>query len=324
MNFIRTVQGTTTIFSIFLGTFAFASESQLARGQKAIESLTGCYLVDYNYTETEGLQPGYERDKRVYDANKNKSVKEWIYTDRISPERIRVQHILFVSDLSGTVIKESFLKHQVEDWEYNASARYDFISPLNWEVAKPEPGQWTRRITSLDDGLRYQCSSQWLETTEYPEWSCDNYAPIPGRETRDMGRKDYNTLQRSTRIVAYKNSWLERQSNTKTIFANGTKTPLAKEIGKAWYVRLPDNECIDAKEFAQTRNAFWSLLREVWDEVLIGDRPFIEKTIAGQPSRYQKIMELEDKYILQNLNNPATRQAAKNTIMQTIQAYRAN
>ena len=31
--------------------------------------------------------------------------------------------------------------------------------------------------------------------------------------------------------------------NTKVIDANGVKTPLVKELGKTWYVRLPDAEC---------------------------------------------------------------------------------
>ncbi len=54
---------------------------------------------------------------------------------------------------------------------------------------------------------------------------------------------------RSTRILAYGSNWLERQAYTKVIFdlATGVKTPLAKELGKTWYARLPDSDCIPAK-----------------------------------------------------------------------------
>ena len=49
-----------------------------------------------------------------------------------------------------------------------------------------------------------------------------------GRETRDMGRKDYNALKRSTRVIVYKDSWLERQENIKVMEQKGVQTPLAK------------------------------------------------------------------------------------------------
>jgi hypothetical protein len=35
--------------------------------------MAGCFLVDYSYVETEGLAPGYTRDPRVYDVNRDKS-----------------------------------------------------------------------------------------------------------------------------------------------------------------------------------------------------------------------------------------------------------
>lgn len=66
---------------------------QMAEGKKAVEKMAGCYLVDYNYTETESLKVGYSRDPRLYDVNKVKAVKEWIYSEELSPTRIRLQHI---------------------------------------------------------------------------------------------------------------------------------------------------------------------------------------------------------------------------------------
>lgn len=296
-----------------------SSADQLETGLRAIQSQTGCYLVDYSYTETEGLKQGYERDKRVYDVNKNQSIKEWIYAENISPTRIRLQHILFGTDLAGNIMEGSFLKHQAEDWEFDAKYLYDFAKPLTWNVKNLDSGLWTRRITNLDDGLRYQCASIWLEDNAYAEWSCNNYAPIPGRETRDMGRKDYNTLDRSTRIVAYGKSWLERQMNTKTIDKDGMRTPLAKELGKTWYVRLPDEECEDAKSFATERKAFWSLLRETWDQVLDGHATYVEKTQTTP--RYARMMELEEKVYLQNLNDPAVRKTVKDQILAIIGDY---
>src|SRR5262245_43271601 len=47
-------------------------DAQLDRGLAAIRSMTGCYLVDYSYVETASLAPGYVRDARVYDVNRDK------------------------------------------------------------------------------------------------------------------------------------------------------------------------------------------------------------------------------------------------------------
>jgi hypothetical protein len=77
--------------------FAFEDriELQLRQGATAIQMMTGCFLVDYNFVETESLKEGYTRNSRWYDVNKEFTTKEWIYSEVLSPQRIRLQHILF-------------------------------------------------------------------------------------------------------------------------------------------------------------------------------------------------------------------------------------
>jgi Family of unknown function (DUF6607) len=308
---------------------AGADETQLARGQQAVQSMTGCYLVDYSYVEVESLRPGYARDPRVYDVNRDKSAKEWITAEALSPRRIRLQRILFLSDLGGGLRAGTEIRHQSEDWEYEAPFLYDFMAPLHWQARdlRATPGLWTRRVTNLDDGLRYQCAARWSEDRAYPEWSCSNYAPIPGRETRDMGRSDYQTLQRGTRIVVYGaakgGSWLERQDNVKTIHDDSGRTPLVRELGKTWYVRLPDSECAAGRAFAERRQAFWALLRETWDGLLDGTGPFVERAPPGQPPRFVRMFDLEDDALGRDLSDPAIRQATRARILEIIGEYRA-
>lgn len=294
-------------------------------GKTAIQKMAGCYLVDYSYTETESLKEGYVRDNRVYDVNKNKSIKELIYTIEESPTKIRLQHILFGTDLNGQIMAGSELRHQAEDWEYEGQYLYDFVAPAMWEVRDLSRSRdsWTRKITSLDDGLRYQCTAPWLENTAYPEWTCNNYAPIPGREFRDMSRKDYNTLDRTTRLVNYGTSWLERQNNIKTIHdtATNTRTPLAKEEGKNWYVRLADSECDVVRPYVKAHTPFWSLMQETWSEILDGKTAFKEKVL--QPNRYMKVMELEEAYANRDLNDQTIRAQAKAELIKIIETYRA-
>jgi len=304
--------------------WADATGDGLARGLAAIQSLTGCYLVDYSYVEVESLKPGYTRDARVYDVNRDKSAKEWITAEALSPRRVWLQRTLFLTDLSGAIRDGSLIKHQSEDWEYDAPFLYDFVAPRRWQVRdlKSTPGLWTRRVTNLDDGPRYQCAARWTADTAYPEWSCSSYAPIPGRETRDMRRADYDALDRTTRIIAYGGSWLERQDNVKTIHRDGARSPLAREVGKNWSVRLPESECEAARAFARPRQAFWGVLREAWDEVLNGASPFVETAPAGQPPRFVKMHEVEEDYIGRDLSDPALKTAARDRIRKVIEAYR--
>src|SRR2546425_765042 len=62
-----------------------AADDPLARGLGAVESMAGCYLVDYSYVEVESLKPGHAPDARGYDVNPDKSAKEWITPEVLAP-----------------------------------------------------------------------------------------------------------------------------------------------------------------------------------------------------------------------------------------------
>jgi hypothetical protein len=302
---------------------AAPATNNLETGRAAIKSMAGCYLVDFSYTETHSLKEGYVRRPEVYDVNRDKSVKEWIYIDEITPSRLRVQHTLFMAGLDGKVDTRTIMKHTGDEWQFDAPFQYDFVGPVHWEPNSEAPrGLWTRRITNLDDGLRYSCSAAW-SNEKYPTWGCDSYAPIPGRETRDMGRKDYNTLQRNTKVIAYGHSFLERQLNVKTIDKDGVKTPLAREEGKNWWIRLPDSECADAAAYAKEHKPFWDLTREVWDEVLNGQGSFREQPYKpNAPTRYIGFLTLEQDYLGKDLANASVRNEAKDAFRKIIEQFR--
>ena len=67
-----------------------------------------------------------------------------------------------------------------------------------------------------------------------------------------------------------------------------------------------------AQEFVKPRLAFWTIERETWDQVLTGDKTFVELPPAkDQPSRYEQILELEDEYVKKNLADPAVAAEAR-------------
>jgi hypothetical protein len=137
-----------------------------------------------------------------------------------------------------------------------------------------------------------------------------------------MGRADYDALERSTRLVAYGSSWLERQDNVKVIDAAAGRAPLARETGKNWYVRLPDSECAVGQAFARPRQPFWALLRETWDGVLTGLDPFVERTPPGQPPRFVRMHAVEEDYLGRDLRDPSVRAVARERILRMIEEYR--
>ena len=106
-----------TLLLLSGATAAHAQGDQQARGRQAVQSMAGCYLVDYSYVEVQELKPGYVRDPRVYDVNRDKSAKEWIVAKTLSANRLRLQRILFLSDLAGNVREDTMIRHQSEDWE---------------------------------------------------------------------------------------------------------------------------------------------------------------------------------------------------------------
>jgi hypothetical protein len=304
---------------------AEAEPEALTAGRTAVQSLAGCYLVDYSYVETEALAPGYTLDRRVYDVNRSKAVKEWIVATELSPTRLWVQHVLFMTGRDGRAVPGAMLKHTAEDWQFGASHYYDYAGGSTWNVAAvpADAPVWTRRITNLDDGLRYACAAPWLNEGGYATWACDSYAPIPGRETRDMGRHDYNALARTTRVISYGDSWLERQDNVKTVDdGQGGRTSLARETGKNWYVRLPDSACAEAATFMEKRQEFWDIVREAWDETLTFEGPFVERVPAGAPPRYVAMGAVERAYFAQSAE-PMTHAQAKARVHAVIDAYRA-
>jgi len=299
------------------------ADSSFERGQEAILGQAGCHIVDYSYTETESLKEGYQIDGRVYDSNKDKTTYELIIPIQKSATEIRLQHVLFMKDLKTGEVK-GIMKHHSEDWAFEASHHFEFVTAGQYTaVPNTERSSWTRKTTNLDDGLRYQCEGQWDFTKHHPEFNCSTFAPIPGREIRDMARKDYNTLDRTNRVITYDHSWIERQDNIKTIQAeNGDRTPLAREHGRIWYVKQNDEQCAEAKTWALSRMAYWKVLMETWEEYLSENKDWKEVgKIDGLP-RFVAMFAVEEKYADALRTQPELATEAKAEIRAIIEKYR--
>jgi len=311
-----------TLLSLALTSWSAAADNgTFEQGRELILRQTGCHIVDFNFTEVQALKPGYTLDERVYDTNGDKTTYELIVPFTKSATEIRVQHVLFVKDLASGKVA-GLMKHQAEDWAFEPAFRYDFVGPNHWLAAPVPAGTWLRKTTNLDDGLRYQCAGAWDFAKANPEWNCANFAPIPGRETRDMGRKDYNTLDRNTRVIVYPSSWVERQDNVKTVWENGQRTPLARELGRTWWVKQPERECDEARAFVEANSAYWKALREVWEEYLGKGEAWQELPRLNGMPRFAAMFGVEDEYADRLQADASLEGEVKAKIRAVIEAYR--
>ena len=287
-----------------------------------VKSLAGCYLVDYNYSERKALASDYKLDPRVYDVS-GFAVKELVKVVDEGENFVRLQHFMQADSKQGKTL--FMMRHHAEIWKKNAQFKYKYIGNFDgqnrWDVEALN-GQWVRFVANLDDGLRYQCAGSWDEQSYHPKFSCDAYSPIPGRETRDMGRKDYNTMQRHTSIELFGNSWLEKQINQKIIFDKGEKIPLAEEIGKVWSVRLHDSECSNVDQWANARQAFWDILADVWKEALDGSSDYHEIKLVDGSTRSHKIGILMRDYYKSVASNAEHRELVKEKLRIIVESHR--
>jgi hypothetical protein len=298
-------------------------------GRDAIARMSGCYIVDYSYHETKALKPGYTVDARVYDPNRTLTVMEWIFPLDQGKDHVRLQHVLFFVDEKGEVNQDSMIRHQAEDWERDPEWVWNYQGDHTWKkrtLQQRSTGQWVRRITNLDDGLRYQCVAPWRAVGTRAEWECgDNFSPIPGRETRDMKRSDYQALMRRSRLVVYPTSWVERQSNVKTIVRATAREPLAEEVGRNWYVRVADSQCAVAAGWARQHLPFWTLLQETWASYFARYDAWRERPpVKGTPPRWAKILEVEERHGARVATDPAARAKAEREVRAIIEADRVS
>lgn len=284
------------------------------KDKAAIESMAGCYQVDYTYAETESIHPNYKLPAGtpvVYDARLNKNYQEFLsrhpeghklqaiskkllfLRETDSPNEVHLQHIIFIKTNPhydnqmprGPV--DFIIKHHSERWVYEPKAMVSYIGDNQWRLEDLEnsKGKWSRTIMRLDDGPRYSCLTQWDHSHTYPQFTCNAYAPIPGREYRDMNRKDYHALERSALVTLFSGSFLERQANIKVKETQQNdslvREALVQEEGKHWYIPMPKEECAFATTFSDRRQAFWSLTREFWDSIFQNNRIYREQDGAN-------------------------------------------
>ena len=314
------------LFLTSSGRLAGADDRQLERGLQALQSMAGCYLVDYSYVETESLKPGYVRDGRVYDVNRDKSVKEWIYPEMLSPRRIRLQRILFATDPAGrreTRQARSGIRRRIGSTALRSSTTSWRRSPGTSAISRPHPSSGrggspistTASATSapLADGRHSLSGVDVLELRAHPGAGDARHEPrgLPGARSHHAHHRVWLELARAAG---------QRQDHPSRGRARPPRPGKRARTGMCG-CRMPSARPPRASR--RPRQAFWALSRETWDSVLTGRTRFIEKVPPGQPPRFVKMYEVEHDSLDRDLADSAQRQAVRERILAVIQQYRA-
>lgn len=267
--------------------FLIGSSVGLANSEadiSAIVAMSGCHEVGFDFQEfetAEGATPSPDYSAQGL---------ELVYAERLSENRISLQHILAV----GPGI---FIKHWRQEWEYQAKTGLNFIGFDTWQQVNfhPTQGEWVQKVYQVDDGPRYECSAPWIHGAT-STWSCNSWAPLPRREFSQ--RDDYQVMDRgNTHEVLPSGSWLHRQVNEKLVVdeVGGEASWIATELGLNSYKKVDMSRCEAAVQWWQgVRADGWKAVQAAWNEVFTNNRSF---TISGSVALRGELARLVEEQV---------------------------
>ncbi|MGC4101584.1 DUF6607 family protein [Ferruginibacter sp.] len=248
-----------TFFVISL-CISLASFGQQQAGKKNVESLCGCFDVEFKYAETFSPDPNY----KYHDRETISGGTEYIFPVVNTDKRLVLQHLLVVTD-------SIIVKHWREEWTYENPVLYNFKGDKTWvkEQLKPEQvkGKWTQTVWEVSDAPRYQGFGDWVNIEGKPTWQNTAFAPLPRREY--SVRSDYNILKRQNRIIIDTDGWIHDQNNQKIIRAtDGTDKLLTEEKGLNTYKKINESACQAAKDYWEKNKVYWTKVRTAWEDYI--------------------------------------------------------
>ncbi|UKT63900.1 DUF6607 family protein [Pedobacter mucosus] len=296
------------VFNSKAQTTANSPEDKFEKDRKAIKSLAGFYKVNFNYGEVSAPNPDYKFGKD-YRSHGN----EWAEIIVDEPKKIVIQHMLAIDD--STVIK-----HWRQDWTFEDPEILLYTQDNAWKKVSLNPkeikGKWTQKVYQVDDSPRYQGYGTWSHIGGHDAWQSETDSPLPRRES--TVRKDYNVLNRGSRITITPQGWMFEQDNKKVIRTEKGDQLLAVEKGYEEFTKIDSASFTYAKKWWTSQNNYWANVRDVWAEV-IKTNPTILKinTKADGKLLYEVLFNLGD----QSVKEKWTATQDKDKIKLALKAY---
>lgn len=273
-----------TIIGLVLVIFVRA---QSVETKKFVDSLCGCFDVEFKYAETFSPDPDYKfREREGINAG-----TELTFPVEISDNKIIMQHLLIVS--GGMIVK-----HWREDWSYENPELWQYRGENKWvKVRLPHDqvkGKWTQSVWEVSDAPRYQGIAGWVTLDGKTFWQNTTDAPLPRREYTT--RNDYNILRRTNRLVLNNKGYVHEQDNEKILRKDGVEQLLVEEKGKNTYVRIDDKNCDAGRAYWNKMQPYWTKVRQIWEQYLSSHSSISLKTLVEDKMLHEHLFSLAKDY----------------------------
>lgn len=241
------------------------------RDRLAILAMAGPYRTSFEFLETVGYTPGFERSRPYQSWG-----TEYVYVVEEGEDFISLQHIMvmFAVDGEGTLMGPFVQKHWRQDWAYEKSKLLVYAGHDTWEQRQLDTaeiaGTWAQSVFQVDDSPRYEAIGTWEHYPNFSTWLSEpTWRPLPRRES--SVRDDYQVLEATNRHSIVPNGWVHEEENYKLqLDANGERaggTPyLSKELGVNRYERIIDFDFSAGDAYWERTGPFWADVRALWAE----------------------------------------------------------
>ncbi len=241
------------------------------RDRRAILAMAGPYRTSFEFLETVGYTPEFERSRPYQSWG-----TEYIYVVDERADFISLQHIMvmFVAMENGEVMGPIVQKHWRQDWQYEKPDMLVYAGNNIWEQTQVAPedaaGSWAQSVFQVDDSPRYEAHGTWQHYANFSTWLSDTtWRPLPRRET--TVRDDYQVLEGTNRHTILHNGWVQEEENYKVVLdANGERVAeqpyIAKELGVNRYERIVAFDFSAGDAYWQQTAPFWADVRQIWQE----------------------------------------------------------
>ncbi|MEM9173562.1 MAG: DUF6607 family protein, partial [Pseudomonadota bacterium] len=257
-------------------------------------AMAGGYRASFDFLETVGFTEGYVPAKPYRSWG-----TEHVYVVENQPDFVSLQHILvmFFEDQEGNLQGPAVVKHWRQDWQYEDTDLNVYIGHDRWAQrsidADSVGGTWSQSVYQVDDSPRYQAIGAWVHDANYSAWESNTtWRPLPRREY--SVRSDYHALVGTNRHTILPTGWLHEEDNLKTVLdedgdpIDGARY-LAREYGVNRYELIEDHDFSAGDAYWEKTAAFWSDVRDAWDEKLASEAVVTKAKVDGMPLLMQML-----------------------------------
>jgi len=271
--------------------------SSFERDRRAILAMAGPYRANFEFIETLGFTPDFTPAAPYQSWG-----TEYIYIVEDRNDFISLQHVMVMFTQKGDEITgPHVMKHWRQDWQYEKPFLMAYTGHGAWRKQALDPeqmaGTWAQAVYQVDDSPRYESYGEWQHNGSFSTWrSALTLRPLPRRES--SVRDDYAALEGYNRHTILPTGWVQEEENLKLqLTSDGDKQGyVAKELGHNRYERITAFDFSAGDEYWQETGAFWSIVRQQWQDIIAANESFVVKDRDGDTPLFALLFDLADDF----------------------------